>query len=207
LSSAGSAASASSVALGSFANASSVGAKTVNGPGPASTASSPVAWSSFTSVVKSPAATAVSTMFFAGAGVSDGGMSTESTAWMMPLLALMSAATTLLSLTWSPPPAVAVKLTFSPSIVVAEPSVAACAAVTRPLTTWYSSTFLSSAGSAPSASSVAFGTLANASSVGAKTVNGPSCESVPARPACLTRLTSVLKSPAATAVCTMFFLP
>ena len=57
MSRAGSAASASSVALGSFAKAASVGAKTVNGPGPASAASSPVACRSFTSVVKLPAAT------------------------------------------------------------------------------------------------------------------------------------------------------
>src|SRR5512143_3279677 len=57
-----------------------------------------------------------------------------------------------------------------------------------------------------SAFSVFFGTFANAASVGAKTVNGPLPESVPARPAALTSFTSVVNWPAETAVWTMFML-
>jgi hypothetical protein len=59
---AGSARSASSVPAGSAANAASVGAKTVKGPSPRSVSSRPPAWTAVTSVVKSPAAMAVSTM-------------------------------------------------------------------------------------------------------------------------------------------------
>ena len=106
---------------GSLANAASVGAKTVNGPGPASTLSSPVACSSLTSVVNCPAATAVWTMF----GPSDGGISTVSIAWITPFEAAMSGVTTFASSTWSPPPAVAVNVTLSPSTVVAAPAAAA----------------------------------------------------------------------------------
>src|SRR5829696_8436472 len=50
------------VPAGNAANASSVGANTVNGPSPRSVCSSPAAFTAVTSVVKSPAATAVSTM-------------------------------------------------------------------------------------------------------------------------------------------------
>ena len=48
-----------------------------------------------------------------------------------------------------------------------------------------------------------FGNLANASSVGAKTVNGPAPLRVSTRPAAFTAVTSVLNDPAATAVSTM----
>jgi hypothetical protein len=58
----GSARSVSSVPGGRAANASSVGAKTVKGPSPRSVSSRPAAWTAVTSVVKSPAAMAVSTM-------------------------------------------------------------------------------------------------------------------------------------------------
>ena len=53
------------------------------------------------------------------------------------------------------------------------------------------------------ASTVPAGSLPNASSVGAKTVNGPSPESVSANPAAVTAATSVLNEPAAIAVSTM----
>jgi hypothetical protein len=56
--------SVSTVPAGSFANASSVGAKTVNGPFPFSVSTSPAACSAFASVLNDPAATAVSTMSF-----------------------------------------------------------------------------------------------------------------------------------------------
>ena len=48
-----------------------------------------------------------------------------------------------------------------------------------------------------------FGSLANASSVGAKTVKGPVPDSVSTRPAAWTAATSVLNDPAPTAVWTM----
>src|SRR5665811_1622159 len=49
---------------GSFANAASVGAKTVNGPGPLSVSTRSAACTAFTSVVKFSASIAVSTIFF-----------------------------------------------------------------------------------------------------------------------------------------------
>ena len=55
-------------------------------------------------------------------------------------------------------------------------------------------------------STVPLGSLANASSVGAKTVKGPFPLRVSTRPAALTAATSVLKLPAPTAVSTMSFL-
>ena len=63
-------------------------------------------------------------------------MSTVSIAWMTPFFAWMSAVTTVLSSTFSPPPATGVNVTFSPSSVVAEPAAAAAPEETRPLTTW-----------------------------------------------------------------------
>jgi len=54
----------SSVPAGSFANAASVGANTVNGPGPLRVSTRPAACSAVARVLKSPAATAVSTMSF-----------------------------------------------------------------------------------------------------------------------------------------------
>lgn len=62
------------------------------------------------------------------------------------------------------------------------------------------------AASADSAS-VAFGTLAKAESVGAKTVNGPLPSRVPARPAFWSSEASLLNWPAPIAVWTRFFSP
>lgn len=53
---------------GSFANAASVGAKTVNGPLPLSVSARPAACTAATRVLKSPAATAVSTIVACAAG-------------------------------------------------------------------------------------------------------------------------------------------
>ena len=63
------------------------------------------------------------------------------------------------------------------------------------------------AGCFASAASVAFGTLANALSVGAKTVNGPPLARVSASPALVSSDVSVVNCPAAIAVWTMFFSP
>jgi hypothetical protein len=61
-----SASSAVTVPSGSFANAASVGAKTVNGPGPDSVSTRPAAFTAVTSVLKLPASAATCTMFFIG---------------------------------------------------------------------------------------------------------------------------------------------
>ncbi len=53
---------ASTVPAGSFAKASSVGAKTVNGPTPLSVSTNPAALTAATRVLKEPALAAVSTM-------------------------------------------------------------------------------------------------------------------------------------------------
>ena len=58
----------SRVPAGSFANASSVGAKTVNGPLPLSVPIRSAAASAFARVLNDPAATAVSTMSLVSAG-------------------------------------------------------------------------------------------------------------------------------------------
>ena len=55
-------------------------------------------------------------------------------------------------------------------------------------------------------SRVAFGTLANASSVGAKTVNGPAPESVSTRSAVVTADTKVVRFSALDATSTIVFL-
>jgi hypothetical protein len=62
-----SAASLASVALGTFAKAASVGARTVNGPLPWSVPARPACVTSVVRVLKFPAATAVATMSFVGA--------------------------------------------------------------------------------------------------------------------------------------------
>ena len=54
----------STVPLGSFAKASSLGAKTVNGPSPLRVSTSPAAVSAVANVLKFPLLTAVSTMSF-----------------------------------------------------------------------------------------------------------------------------------------------
>ena len=76
--------------------------------------------------------------------------------------------------------------------------------MTLPGTTWYVRIWVRSPlGSLSSVSTVPAGSLAKASSVGAKTVNGPSPLRVSTRPAASRAAASVVKSPAATAVSTM----
>ncbi len=87
---------------GSAANASSVGAKTVNGPGPCSVSTNPAAVAALRRVPNEPAALAVATMSPAGAVVADGtglawaagGSSTWSMTWMTPFAAWTSGVTT-----------------------------------------------------------------------------------------------------------------
>src|SRR5579864_2721144 len=61
----------SSVPGGSLAKASSVGANTVNGPGPFNVSTNPAAFTAATNVVKLPAETAVSTISEAEAASAD----------------------------------------------------------------------------------------------------------------------------------------
>src|SRR6185437_3819750 len=93
-----------------------------------------------------------------------------------------------------------------PFSVLTELRFATFAAVRLPFATWYSKTARSFALSLPSAFNVDRGTLANAASVGAKTVYGPFAWSALASPAFFTSDVSVLNFPAATAVSTMFFV-
>src|SRR3954449_4776384 len=79
-------------------------------------------------------------------------------------------------------------------------------AVTLPLTTWYSRIFLRASGSLSRPSTVPAGSLANASSVGAKTVYGPAPLRVSTSPAAVAAVSRVLNDPAAAAVSTMSFI-
>ena len=82
------------VPSGSPANASSVGANTVNGPGPMSASTSPETSSAATSAWNLPSPAAISTID----PISCGGRSTESMTWMVPFAASMSAIRTRASL-------------------------------------------------------------------------------------------------------------
>ena len=104
---------------------------------------------------------------------SAGGMRTLSITWMTPLDAGTSASTTFASLTITPSPTV--KDRSSPLTAAADmPSVTADDG-TAPETTWYSRMSVSAAlPSTVSSAARSIPAAANASSVGAKTVNGPS---------------------------------
>ena len=104
---------------------------------------------------------------------SAGGISTLSITWMTPLDAGTSASTTFASLTITPSPTAKDK--SSPFTAAADmPSVTADDG-TAPDTTWYSRMSVSVAlPSSLSSAARSIPAAANASSVGAKTVNGPS---------------------------------
>ena len=95
-------------------------------------------------------------------------------------------------------------LEVAPFTVVTGPAVTS-AAITFPGTTWYVSTAVSLSlfSGFSRSSTVPGGSLANASFVGAKTVKGPSPESVSANPAAWTAVTSVEKSSLAAAMSTI----
>ena len=128
-------ASAARVAFGSFANAASVGAKTVNGPLPCSVPTSPAFLSSEASVLNDPAATAVWTIVLGAVAVASCGISTESITWMTPFVASTSGVVTCAASTKTDPFATLIASDL-PSAVLAEVSFATSAAVTRPGTTW-----------------------------------------------------------------------
>ena len=116
-------------------------------------------------------------------GSSAGGISTLSMTWITPLDAITSAEVTFASLT-ATTPLVTVKDRSSPlSASAVIPSVTS-EAVTSPLTTWYSSMSLRVAfSSSVSNADKSIPAAAKASSVGAKTVNGPSACSADTSPA------------------------
>lgn len=103
------------------------------------------------------------------------GMSTVSIAWMMPLVAMMSACVTVASLIFTVP-AAAVTCRVLPSKVggeVGEVMDVAVAASTRAGSTWYLSTAASLVGSFSRSFSAPLGSFLKAALVGANTVNGP----------------------------------
>ena len=203
--------SASTVPSGRLANASSVGAKTVNGPSPCNVSTRPAASSAATNVVNLPSLTASSTMSGCATGsgsvvssiaVSGCGISTVSITWMTPLDASMSAISTVASPIETVPPSTEIAR-LSPCTVSAESSVTTCSELTAPATTWYSRMSVNAGMSPSSDSTVPSGSFANASSVGAKTVNGPSPCNVPTRPAASRAATNVPNLPSPTAMSTM----
>src|SRR5512141_2392695 len=156
---------------------------------------------------------AVSTDFVAIAGLvtmactvlaAAGGKITASMTWITPLLALMSALMTLALSTMIPAESMVI-LTLLPSTVFTDIPFFKSEDITSPGTTWYVRTEVSRVLLAIKASITALGTLAKASSVGANTVKGPGPLNVSTSPAAFTASTRVLKSPAATAVSTIFF--
>src|SRR3954447_10081344 len=123
--------------------------------------------------------------------------------WMTPLLAMMSALTTLAPLTMTPCVASTLRLAAS-TVLTCSVLPARSALVTLPGTTWYVRICVTLAlfSGFSRLSSVPAGRAAKAASVGAKTVNGPGPLSVSTRPAAWTALTNVPNWPAATAVST-----
>ena len=136
---------------------------------------------------------------------SDYGRMTLSITWITPLDASMSTARTLAALTMTP-----LSLTFTvaslPFTVLADVNFTTSLARTLPATTWYvrTATSFSLFSGSNRLSTVPAGNLANASSVGAKTVNGPLPFRVSTRPAGVNAAASVLNEPAATAVSSAF---
>ncbi len=122
-----------------------------------------------------------------------------------PFDPITSAVTTLASFTYTPPLRWTI-VTSSPLRVFTTCVAFRSPDLMLPEITWYRRTFCSVflfAG-CRSESRSAFGSAANAAFVGAKTVNGPAPESVPARSAAVTAATRVDRSGVATASSTMF---
>merc|ERR1719181_1205984 len=201
----------SSSALGILANASLVGAKTVNGPLPSRAVTSLPAVRAVTSVERSVTLSASWTMFFVGAAALKWwGMSTPSMMCTTPLLESLSAEVTFeWRLTYTLPEVVFSTSICEPSRVLKMLSrLRSLACTAPPATTWYSrmaSSSLMFFGSSNLWSS-ALGILANASLVGANTVNGPlASKAVTSLPA-VRAVTSVERSLTLSASWTMFFV-
>src|SRR5271157_2795576 len=130
---------------------------------------------------------------------------------MTPLVQSMSVFTTLALLMVTPPSLTATLAVLPSTVLTSCPSsLTTSAARTLPGITWYlrMAISLSLFSGLRRLSTVPSGSLAKASSVGARTVNGPWPLSVSTRSAALTAATRVLNEPAPTAVSTMsFFSP
>jgi len=186
----------SRVPSGSFANASSDGAKMVCAVAPLSASTSPRSDRSLTSVVKLPAAMATST--------TSPGKMTSSRTWITPLLAMTSAATTLTMLLiyeiWTPPSSVLIRSMTSPPRVSTGPVVTSAAGTVTPPTTCLKT--IAKACSVVKLSRVPSGSFANASSDGANMVCACASLSASTSPRSDRSLTSVWKLPAAMATST-----
>merc|ERR1740130_1723565 len=176
--------------------ASLVGAKTVKGPTEESVPWRLAATTAVTKVDKSAVAWANCTMFM-------GIISTASMMWTTPFVAITLGTFTLavLIITLSP---VMVTFKFSPSTVLTLWPFFRSEANTLPFTTWYNKSFVNCGMSLSKPARTPTGRFAKASLVGAKTVKGPTEESVPWRLAATTAVTKVDKSVVAWANCTMF---
>ena len=142
---------------------------------------------------------------FSLAGTAAGKM-TESMMWMTPLEHSMSVVVTLAPSTMTPSVPTLMVISAPLTVGTLAPSmVTTVLAITLPETTWYVRMPVSLAlfSGLMSSSTVPAGSLAKASSVGAKTVNGPGDFMVSTRPAAPSAAARVLKVPAPTAVSTM----
>merc|ERR1719424_735846 len=197
---------ASSVAESILANASSFGAKTVNGPTLLSVSTRSALMTAVTRVESDGTDCASPTIVSCGAAVlaavvaSGAGRWTVSMTWATPLLAGTSAwiifALEPGLVTYQEPPSLV--NVRSPDTMPSVRSVL----ITLAITTCSSRIFFSCAVSAMMA--FRFGILANAALFGAKTVNGPAPERVAARPAALTAATRVESVDTDDATSTMF---
>ncbi len=123
--------------------------------------------------------------------------------WITPFDAAMSVAVTVDVPLMTTFPSTTAIVILRPSTVAASARVTTVDDGTLPAITWYVRTLVSSSLLARSFSRSAAGILANASSVGASTVNGPGPCNVSTRPAAVSAVARVLNVPAATAVATM----
>jgi len=133
------------------------------------------------------------------------GIRTVSMAWIIPLLAMMSACVTVASLILTVPP-LAVTCSVLPSRVggeVGEVMEVAVAALMLAGMTWYFSTAASLVGSFSRFLSAPLGSFLNAALVGANTVNGPAPCRAETRSARLSSRTRVEKRLSLMAVATM----
>ena len=137
---------------------------------------------------------------FAGAAGAAAGRITESITWITPLSVMMSVVTTDAPSTFTPSAPTEILTSAPLTVFTFFPfNVTTVSAKTLPGTTWYVRIEVSLGMSFRRASTVPGGSLANAASVGAKTVNGPALLRVGTNPAAVKAAARVLKEPAATA--------
>ena len=184
----GSASNVSITSAGIKLNASSVGAKTVNGPSDASVSSNPAATIAVSSVLCASELSIMSNTVL----VSSLGINIASMTCTTPLSAIISATITfafpiitipsVIDTDTSPPCSVVTIMPSDKSVLNAVPD-----------TTWFNSICVNCpVGSASNVSRTSSGIKPNASSVGANTVKGPSDASVSSKPAATIAASSVL---------------